>query len=102
MEKNSKNHMQEENFSGIKITISLNGINVVMKEQYDLFVKESIEQNMELSLPLISFECTTETNIFLPPNLKNSEEIFYNKLLYNVEKVCRRCITIEPFISKDI
>jgi hypothetical protein len=104
MEKNSKNHTstQEENFSGIKIAISLNGINVVMKEQYNLFVKESIEQNMELSLPLISFECTTETNILLPPNLKNSEEIFYNKLLYNVEKVCRRYVTIEPFISIDI
>lgn len=102
--KNNRNHTstQEENFNGIKIVISLNGINVVMKEQYNLYVKESIEQNMELSLPLISFECTTETNILLPPNLKNSEEIFYNKLLYNVEKVCRRFVTIEPFISMDI
>ena len=41
-----------------------------MREQYDLFLQESVEINMETSVPLISFECTTKTLIsFRPPDV---------------------------------
>lgn len=90
---------KHENCSGIEISILLSGIRVVLKEQYNLFVKDSVEQSMELSLPLISFECTTTTDIIFPSNNDaNRTYELYNKLLYNTERVCQRRISIEPMI----
>ena len=98
-----RNDNNVENCSGIDILISKSGIRVVLKEQYNLLLKESLEQNMELCLPLISFECTTTTNITFPSNDVH-ENCFiydlYNKLVYHTENICRRTISIEPIIFK--
>jgi hypothetical protein len=92
---------KEKNYSGIAINISEGGICVVLKEQYNLLLKESLEQNMELSLPLISFECTTTTRIDFPSHANTNRTYeLYCKLLYNTEKICQRTICIEPFMSK--
>ena len=102
-ERKIKNLNSVENCSGIDISISKSGIRVVLKEQYNLLLKESLEQNMELCLPLISFECTTTTNIsFLSNDINENCFIYdlYSKLVYNAENICRRTITIEPIIFK--
>ena len=93
--------IKEKSYSGIAINISEGGICVVLKEQYNLLLKESLEQNMELSLPLISFECTTTTRIDFPSHANTNRTYeLYCKLLYNTEKICQRTICIEPFMSK--
>lgn len=90
---------KDKNYSGIAINISEGGICVVLKEQYDLLLKESLEQNMELSLPLISFECTTTTRIDFPSHANSNRTYeLYCKLLYNTEKICQRTVCIEPFM----
>ena len=92
---------KNENYSGIEIEVTLTGIRVVLKEQYNLLLKESLEQNMELSLPLISFECTTTTQISFPTGTSSDRTYgLYNTLLYNTEKVCQRTVSIEPLILK--
>ena len=92
---------KNENYSGIEIEVTLTGIRVVLKEQYNLLLKESLEQNMELSLPLISFECTTTTHISFPTGSSSDRTYgLYNTLLYNTEKVCQRTVSIEPLILK--
>ena len=90
---------REKSYSGIEIAISSSGVRVVLKEQYNLLLKESLEQNMELSLPLISFECTTTTHINYPHTNYCTSDL-YQKLLYNTENICRRNITIEPIIFR--
>jgi hypothetical protein len=89
---------------GIRVSISSTGIKITLKEQYNLFLKHSIEQNMELTLPLISFECTTTTQISFttsnPNPSPNPTQDIYDKLLYNAENFCHRTISIEPFIHK--
>lgn len=92
---------KNENYSGIEIDVSFSGIRVVLKEQYNLLLKESLEQNMELCLPLISFECTTVTQISFPTDVGTDRTYgLYNTLLYNTEKICQRTVSIEPLILK--
>ena len=53
--------------SSIRIVVAPAGVTVSVKEQYDLFLQDSVEVNMEASVPLISFECTTKTLISFRP-----------------------------------
>jgi hypothetical protein len=59
--------------SSIRIAVAPAGVTVAVKEQYDLFLQDSVEVNMEASVPLISFECTTKTLIsFRPADLTDT------------------------------
>lgn len=101
LEEETKEKEKAENYSGIEISISSSGVRVVLKEHYNLLLKESLEQNMELLMPLISFECTTTTHIIFPThNVSTCMFELYNNLLYNCGNICRRTVTIEPLIFK--
>jgi hypothetical protein len=108
---------KNDHASDISIMIAAGGIKIVLKERYRLFAGAQLESYSRMSdvQPLMCFECTVTTLLLLSPELflstppsssrrervvSNEEKaaVLLNVLVTNPDQLCRRTISIEPYL----
>jgi hypothetical protein len=95
----------------ISLALTTNGIKVVLKERYRLYVENQLDlcSRIDDVQPLMQFECTTSTIILISPESFSSHgnhSVSMNKhavrllntLIINPSDICHRAVSIEPYI----